>query len=72
MYRKQTSNSPPVHSVGAGGFTMEYSKGNYFEGMLAQKHFLFDITLAAAVPCPFSRCTHYAGVGRNPIWETLN
>lgn len=70
--RKQIFNSPPVYSVGAGGFTMEYSKGNYAQGTPAQKHFLFDSILAAAVPCPFSRCTHCAGVGRNLIWETLN
>lgn len=72
VYRKQTFKSQPVHSVEASGFTMEYSEGNYFQGMLAQKYFLFDTTLAAAVLCPFSRCTHYARVGRNLIWETLN
>lgn len=72
VYRKQIFNSPPMYSVGVGGFTVEYSKGNYIQGTLAQKHFLFDTTLAAAVPCPFSRCAHYAGVGRNLIWETLN
>lgn len=72
VYRKQIFNSPPVYSIGAGGFRMEYSRGNYFQGMLAEKHFLFDNTLAAAVLCPFSRCTHYARVGRNLIWETLN
>lgn len=70
--RKQISNSPPVYSVGAGGFTVEYSKGNCTQVTLAQKHFLFDTILAAAVPCSFSRCTHYEGVGRNLIWETLN
>lgn len=38
---------PPAYSVRAGEFTMEYSKGNYAQVILVQKHFLFDTILAA-------------------------
>lgn len=38
---------PPAYSVRAGEFTMEYSKGNYAQVTLVQKHFLFDTILAA-------------------------
>lgn len=38
---------PPVYSVRAGEFTVEYSKGNYAQVTLVHKRFLFDTVLAA-------------------------
>lgn len=64
-YRKQIFNSPPVYSVGAGGFTMEYSKGNYIQGMLVQSIFYLIL--------PWQLLCHVLSLGAHTIqeWEEI-